>query len=433
MLTRLTLLAAAIFVIAAVSIAFTPGGVLGGDNGAPEVTTVETESAVDRRIAELQAKAAANPEDTPALSQLGFAYLQKSRENGDTSLYARSETAFLQVLDVQPNDQIAKVGLGAIALARHEFNEALAHASEAIALDPEDADAWAIAGDALMELGRYDEAVQAFQQMVDLRPDHAAFVRIAYARELHGDVDGARMALEDAVESAGPTGENAAYARVQLGNIMFGRGDLDGAKAQYEAALQAYPGYVHALARVARVDAAQGEYDRAIELYEQVTARQPVLEYVVALGDTYALAGDEASAKRQYSLVEAIDELYRANGIDTELELALYYADHDLKTEEAVRQAQTVYEQRPSVPAADALAWALYKDSRPEEALPYAQEALALGTRDAGLYYHLGMIQKSRGDDDASRTALEEALAINPYFSLLQAPIARRALEEVGQ
>jgi tetratricopeptide (TPR) repeat protein len=228
--------------------------------------------------------------------------------------------------------------------------------------------------------------------------------------------------------------ESTAWARVQFGNFYFNRGDRAGARAQYAAALETFPGYTHALAASARVAAADGEYDAAISLLREVTERQPLPEHVALLGDVYAADGQPGEAQRQYDLIGAIDELYRSNGITTDLQMSLFFADHDIRIGDAVQGALAVYAATPdSIYAADAVAWALYKAGQPDEALPYAKDALRLGTADAMAYYHAGMINAALGNDDLAREQLTRALEINPAFSVLQAPVAREAREALGQ
>src|SRR5207247_3244120 len=94
-------------------------------------------------------------------------------------------------------------------------------AQQAVRLDHEDPDAQGVLGDALVELGRYNEALSAFQQMLDTRPDLNAYVRVAYLRELHGDPSGAIDALKLAVEATRPAGETAAWVHWQLGNLYL--------------------------------------------------------------------------------------------------------------------------------------------------------------------------------------------------------------------
>jgi tetratricopeptide (TPR) repeat protein len=419
-------------VIAAATVLFSASGPFGDGSDGDSTRQVLLENPLDREISELQARAAANPADAAARAELGFAYLQKARESGDPTLYAKAHGVFQEALALAPGDPSIVTGLGSVALARHDFDQALIFARQAISLDPADADSHAVAGDALIELGRYDEGVAAFERVVDLRPDLSAFVRVAYARELHGDVEGAREALEMAIEAGGPRGENVAFARVQLGSLLMNSGEFERAHAEYEGAHEAFPGYVHALAGMARVQAARGNFDEAIRLYEEVTARQPVFEYVVALGDTYAAAGDFEDAERQYALVDAIDQLYRSSGVNTDLESAIFLADRGKRLDEAVRQATVAYQAQPgSVRAADALAWTLHRSGRSREALEYARQSLRLGTRDNAIMFHAAMIERAAGDSERARELLQRIADANPMFSLVHAQEAADALAEL--
>ncbi|HEU4746568.1 MAG TPA: tetratricopeptide repeat protein, partial [Anaerolineales bacterium] len=123
--------------------------------------------------------------------------------------------------------------------------------------------------------------------------------------------------------------------------------------------------------------------------------------------------------------------LHRANGVDMDMEIALFNADHDKNMTETVALARKAYANRPGIHGADALAWALYKTGNYEEARTYAVEALKLGTKDSLKLFHVGMIALELGDKEQARQYLEEALSINPHFSLLYAEEARNTLQEL--
>jgi tetratricopeptide (TPR) repeat protein len=432
-MNRFVILTAVLLVLAGSAAFVSTTGIFGGSDEGDSARTPAVESATDRAIAELQQRLAGAPEDRTSLNDLGFAYLQKAREIGDPAFYTKADGVFQEALALDAGDQSALIGASAVAAARHDFTQALAFAHQARDLDPEDPNANGALGDALIELGRYDEALAAFQVMLDTRPDLNAYVRIAYARELHGDPEGAIEAMRLALEASRPTGETAAWVRSQLGNLYFNRGEFAGASEQYEASLSALPGYIHALAGLARIAAATEDYGQAIELYGQVVSRQPVLEHVASLGDVYRAAGREADAQRQYDLASAIDSLLRSNGINTDVEMALFLADHDVRLDEALSQAQTAHQAQPgSIRAADALSWALYKAGRYDEAAVYSNEALRLGTQDPLLLFHAGMISHESGDDDDARGYLSRALDANPGFSVLHADEAAGVLAELN-
>jgi tetratricopeptide (TPR) repeat protein len=390
-------------------------------------------SGTDAAVARLQERLQRQPEDASAYAQLASLYLQKARETGDPTYYGKAEATLGEVDRRAPDDPLGLILTGSLQLARHAFADALASGQRAVDLAPKSAAAYGVAGDAALELGRYDQAVEAFQAMIDLRPDLASYSRVAYARELYGDLPGAIDAMQRAVNAGAARAEGTNWARVQLGHLYFLTGDLDGADRQYGLALQALPNYVHALAGQGRVAAARGDLRLAIERYTRAEELTPLPEFAIALGDLYRATGDLPAAARQDDLVRVITRLQQGNGMDVDLELAVFEADRadaqeapSLQT--AVDLAQATYDRRPSVTAADALAWTLYRAGRAEEALPYAHEALRLGSQDPTFLFHAGAVALAAGEADEGRALLQTALAANPQFSVRYAPEARRLL-----
>ena len=399
---------------------------------APPSAALGVPSKTEAAIETLQERLRTQPSNVDAAAQLGAAYLQRAREVGDPTYYAKAQ----QVLDAaqRTNKQNLEllIGQGALALARHDFRGALALGQQAQRIEPSVARVYGVIGDAQIELGMYDAAVQTIQAMVDLRPDLSSYARVAYLRELHGDVSGAIEALEQAISAGGSTSEATEWVRVQLGNLHFGQGDLAAAEREYRRSLTALPDYVPAQAGMARIAVAQRNYPRAIALYHKVTERMPLPEYVIALGDVYARQGDQARAQEQYALVQVIDKLLASNGVNTDMETALFMADHTIDLPGSLEKARAAYAARPSVNGADALAWTLYRSGKAAEAQRYAAEALKLGTQDALKLFHAGMIAKSLGDTAAARMYLGQALALNPHFSPLFADEAAQALAQLG-
>jgi len=385
----------------------------------------------DSQIAAYQdkLKKAADPD---SYSKLGLAYLQKAREVGDPTYYTKAEGVFKKALELSPENVEALGGLGSLSLSRHQFADGLVWGQKAQKLRPATPYNYGVMADALVELGRYDEAANVVQQMVDLRPDLSSYSRISYLRELRGQYDGAVQAMKQAATAGGPTSENRAYVTYQLGNLYFNHNDLTQAAASYQEALSIFPGYVYAQAGLARIKAANNDFDGAITLYTQVTQRMPLPEFIIELGDLYTVTGRTDEAKKQYDLVRGIQQIYRENGVDTDLEMALFDADHDFNLPDALAQAKKVYAVRPSIKAADGLAWTLYKSGDYAGAAEYSQLALRLGTQDSLILFHAGMIKAKQGNKTEARASLEKALSLNPNFSLLYAPTARKTLAELG-
>lgn len=386
------------------------------------------ELSTERVIARLQERIRRNPQDTTAHARLGLAYLQRIRESADASRYVQAEAAFEEALRRDPQQLDALLGQGMLALARHQFGEALGWGERARAINPYRPQVYGIIADAQVELGRYEEAAATLQTMVDLRPDLSSYSRISYLRELHGDTAGAIAAMRQAVAAGNPASEGTLWAQVQLGHLYFNSGDWQRAEESYGHALRVRPGYIYALAGVARVRAAQGRYAEAIATYRGIVERLPLPEFVIALGELHEVTGREDDARDQYDLVRAIQQLNASAGVDVDLELALFDADQGVDPAGALGRARAAYERRPSIQAADVLAWALYRNGNYAGAWHFSQEALRLGTRDALLHYHAGMIAYALGDQEAARKHLHAALAINPAFSARYAPRAKALL-----
>jgi tetratricopeptide (TPR) repeat protein len=404
-----------------------------GKDAAPVASVAGSDSSTDRLIASFQRRLKDDPEDFSSYVNLANAYLQKVRETGDPSLYAKAEDLLDRAEKIEPQNPELFATRGILALARHDFARALEFGERALALNPESARYHGIVGDAQIELGRYEEAIASYQKMIDHRPDFSSYSRVAYARELYGDPEGAIQAMQDVVDAGAPVPENKAWAYVQLGNLRFTTGQLQEAAKDYDLATKTLPNYPPALAGQARIAAARGELEDAAALYQQAFDRMPLAEYAINLGDVYTEMGERQKAAEQYDLVRVIDKLYRANGVNTDLEIALFYADHDMKLQTSLQKARAAYEARPSIHAADVLAWTLYKTGNYEEAQRYSSEALKLGTRDSLKLFHAGMIAKALGHDEQAQKYLQQAIDLNPHFSLLYSNTATAALEDLKE
>src|SRR5215217_4900444 len=386
-------------------------------------------TSTDSLVGSLQQRIRENPKDFDSHIKLANAYLQKVRETGDPSLYSKTEALLddAQKLD----DKSAELSATQGALARHDFAAALGHGTQALALDPGNARYHGIVGDAQIELGRYEEAIHSYQQMINSRPDFASFSRVAYARELYGDPEGAIEAMEFALQAGSGTPENVAWAHVQLGNLWFGSGNLKEAEKAYGLSTATVNAYAPALAAQAKVAAARGDLEQASTLYQQAFNRIPLPEYSISLGDVNTEMGDETKAEEQYALVQSMDKLLRANGVNTDLEIALFYADHSMNLRTSLKKARTAYDARPSIHAADVLAWTLYKTGNYKEAQEYSSKALKLGTRDSLKLFHAGMIARALGHKEQALAYLQQAVDLNPHFSLLYADEAADGLKSL--
>ncbi|MDP9378535.1 MAG: tetratricopeptide repeat protein [Actinomycetota bacterium] len=384
----------------------------------------------DARIAFLQAAVRSPREARKPYTQLGLAYLQKVRETSDPSFYSRAEDALQRAIKADDKDADAVVGLANVALARHDFRRGLRFARRARALQPTAVNAYPPLVDALVELGRYDDAGRALQQFIDRKPGLPAYARVSYFRELHGDLDGAVEAMELAISTASGVPEASASVQALLGNLQFARGRMQASRRSYRAALAAFPGHAPAEAGLARLDAADGRLDAASRRLQKLVERLPLPEYVVALGEVQLAAGQPRRAREQFELVRVQQKLVSAGGVNTDVEVALFEADHG-NADRAVALARRAWRAAPSVRSADALGWALTRAGRPQAGMRFAERAIRLGWRDPHVLFHAGMAAAAAGSDMRARRLLRSSLALNPRFSPLYAPRARQALKEL--
>jgi tetratricopeptide (TPR) repeat protein len=405
--------------------------VLATANPAP----VLAQGAIDGAIARYQRLLQRNSTDPATYHRLGDAYVQKARESGDLTYFNLAEQALRKSLDLAPRNAGAWRHLAYVSYSRHEFEAAALQAAKAIALDPRDGDAYGILGDAHLEVGRDADAEQAYRTMMSLEEDLYSYGRLAGLKSLRGDAGGAIADLERAIEAgraANRPRESVAWAEWQLASEHFALGELPRAEARYLAALRTLPTYYRALGGLAQLRAAERRYDEAIELYRRALAVIPLPEYAAALGDVYRKVGRAEEARKQYELVEYIGALNTVNQVIYNRELAYFYADHDVKLETALDLARKELEVRKDVYAYDVLAWTLYKNGDLAGARAAAAKALRLGTRDARLFFHAGMIHHRLGDRARAREYLGLALATNPRFHVFHVDTAEQTLVELG-
>ncbi|MFI7543478.1 tetratricopeptide repeat protein [Actinoplanes sp. NPDC049599] len=366
------------------------------------------------------------PDDWKTWAELGLAYVQRARTTGNQADYPRAEQALDRSLAIRrEGNALALTGRGALAAARHDFPAALRHGRAALAVDPYRAAALGVVADALTELGRYPEAFATVQRMVNLRPDAASYARASYTWELRGEVGRATEAMRRALDAA-PNPADQAFARLHLGELAFGTGDLDTATTHFTEGLRLVPGHPPLRAGLARVRAARGDTAGAVAEYRAVLTTVLEPAYVAEVGDLLTASGQPQAGAQEHARARAAWAAEAKNGHPPEADPALFAADH--RDPAAPAAARRLYARQPGIAGADAMGWALYAAGRPAEALRYADRALRLGTRSALMHYHRGMILAGLGQVPAARAELANALRINPHFSTRHAPLARATL-----
>ncbi len=371
----------------------------------------------------------ARPDDNTLTFTLASAYLQALRENADPAYYDRIESLLRRVEIRDAGNPEVPFLRATVAAGRHDFHGAAKLAKQVTSSHPEVARYYGVLVDALVETGQYDAAVTALQKMADIRPDYSALTRIAYLREIYGDVPGAIESMERALEAGTAVPENVAWTHAELARLWL-PSNPERARTLCERALEIYPGYAPALAGLARVEMASGigNADAALVYAERAQESLALPEYAALLGDIHAAKGDAKKAAAQFTLVQLGYQQIAASGTDVELERVKFLLDHALETGSLVTQARAVYADRPTIFTADALAWALHGVGETGEAREYAAKALATGSKDPVIRFHAALIAKAAGEKAEARTLLEAVRAESPHFSFRLEPVLEREL-----
>lgn len=387
-----------------------------------------TVSPADAEIERAKILVEKNPEIAASHINLASAILKKVRETGDYSLNRQAEISISKALKIDKGNFSAQFLKIQIFLSEHEFRKALDLAEKLEKDNPDSEAVMMTITDAKTELGRYEEAVHMAQKLVDFRPNSNSYTRVAHLRSLHGDTKGAIEARRLALQTADPTDkEILAWHHSQLGKEYFATGSFAEAERQFDLALKIFPEYHWALAGKGKVRAANNDFESAARIYTKLNMRTTETERAIFLGDIFKRLGREAEAKKTY---DEIIQKQRQSGGDMH-RIALFWADHDLNLDEALKIAREDREVQADLLSSDTLAWCLYKKGEFKEAKKYMKEAVRLKTKSALFYYHLGMIENALGNKVEAIKYLKLSLSTNPSFDLLQSDIARKTLVQL--
>lgn len=343
---------------------------------------------LDRRVKDMEARLVSNPGDVRAAVRLADGLLRLTRVSGNTGLAVRAEAVLKRALVEDPGNYEANCALGALYLSRHQFREAIAAGEKTRAMRPDDPINYGVLGDGHLELGEYDQAFAAFDRMMALRPSAAAYARVAYARELQGDVKGAIASMKLAADATSADDPEAlAWTHAQLGELHFQLGRLHEAKVEYSTASRAFPGHPFAVTGYAKTIAAEGDVVGALALLAHLAETSPTPDLAARMGDLLNRLGRHDEARQQYALAEAG---WRGD-VPEPKSLARFLADHG-KPDEGLAVAQAAAAERRDIFTEDALAWASYKAGHIADARVAMALALRTGTQDRDIRAHASAI-----------------------------------------
>jgi tetratricopeptide (TPR) repeat protein len=395
-----------------------PAGVRGG----PSTTREE----LRLTIAQMESTLRGHPTDAKAAVQLSDALLRQARVSANAGLARSAEEALGRVLADEPGQYEARRMLATVYLSEHRFRDAIREAEHARDQQPGDSWNYAVIGDGHVELGEYDAAFSAFERMMDLRPNAAAYARAAYALELRGHLGAALDAMKLATDATSPRDvESLAWHHSQLGELYWQMGRLADAAHEYHWADYVFPGHPFAQHGLAKVKEAAGDLAGAVAIYKELMSSAPAPDIAAKLGELLDVLGRPADAARYYALAETG---WRVD-VPQPAMLARFLAEHDRHPDEAVALAELAAADRHDIFTEDSLAWAYFKVGRLTDAAAASTRALRLGAKDRTILYHAAAIRQGLGDHVGAHRLAAQALAGHPRFDVRLAPAARSLLE----
>lgn len=363
---------------------------------------------VEIREQQAQVRTGVNPDN--AIERLGWLFVAKARESFDPGFYIFAEQCALGLESRHTGSPEALLLRGHVLQSEHRFHEAETLAQELVRKRGLSFD-HGLLGDILVDVGRVDEAAQAYQTMLDLKPDPQGYARAAHIRWLKGDLTGALELMRMAVRGVSPRdAESAAWMHTQLARYLWQAQLNDDARNVLKSVLEFQSGYAPALLLRGRMLLAEGKVDDAIQSLRPAAKADPLPEYQWILAEALRTSGREKEA------LALETEIVRRGVCSDPRTCSIYLATRQQNAELALQLAREEFENRRDIFTCDALAWALAAAGKTDEAQTNMLRALALGTQDARLFFHAAVIAAQAGAFDKAHTFITKLTPLTPLL-----------------
>jgi tetratricopeptide (TPR) repeat protein len=349
---------------------------------------------IETELAELEPKASADPIDTAA------ATLSVSR------LYARSSLngnlKNLRAVEASIDKTIERIGPAedlCLLKANLDFKlHRLAETKRDLAMAP------ALAGrrqgrtllaDIAFQEGRYSEARASLEALAAEDPSWDVLSRIAHIEGKMGTVEQAdQLYLQAEDELTAKEMRSFAWIELQRGLLDLSRGRVDAAIEHYDFADRAYSGYWLTTEHIADALASTDHYERVLAQVDKPEVAQKLGKLEQALS-AYLESAEHGEVHYYHHLAEFFSDV-RPNG------------------DEAIKWARKDIALRDNFNTQTALAWALQCAGQSSAAVPFIEQAINSGIKDAAIYQKAAFIFESAGKRAKAHLFEHRAARLNP-------------------
>lgn len=401
----------------------------------PKIGTPDEQAKVQNIYQEIIQDLRLNSQDYRRRLQLAQLFMLEARATGEHGYYYPASLAVLDgILAENPSQDVvfgAKSLKASVYLSLHQFEVARQIAREAVTLNGYNAVIYGSLVDANVELGDYEQAVVMADKMVSIRPDLRSYSRVSYLREIHGDMDGAIEAMQQAANSGYPGFEETAWCRLTLGNLYETIGQLDNAEVEYRRILAERPEYPFAIAALAQIYMKKGDLVRAENELNRAIQSIPEVGFYEQLADLYQQT--DRSEKADQTIEEIMEMLAddEAHGHQMGMEYAEVYLGLLNDPARALEYARKEYQKRPAnIDANRQMAEVLYQLGRVDEAEKHIKKATRTGSQNPRLLCVAGLIKYDLGEKSEGRALITQSFELDPYQSHALVNAAKDRIDE---
>ncbi|HEY6376674.1 MAG TPA: tetratricopeptide repeat protein [Edaphobacter sp.] len=330
----------------------------------------------------------------------------------------------LRTVDLQPSNVQARIDLGNMLLAGRQPDRATEQAKAVLAIDSNNADAYALLAGIATSKGDRTEALAQIQHALSIDPNRANFHTALGL--LQASDPAAEPAAEEQLRKAISLDPKSANSHIALAAVLERKGDLPGALQAMQAAVAADPKNVTARVDLGRIYLRQGDKAKAEEIFRQAADDLNDSSVAANLLESYYISTQQLDrAEPAYAALVA------KHPKSTPLKLA--YA-RILLINKDIAKAKPIADDLEKTDAGDPEvavlnAMLLLNDNKSTEAFNLLQKAAKNSPENVQVKVWLGRAARMKGDQTVALQSFRDAAKLNPRNFQAQEGLAQAALD----